>query len=375
MSEKRDYYDVLGVERTASDREVKKAYRQLALKFHPDRNPNDREAEERFKEAAEAYAILSDADKRAMYDQYGHAGLGDGLGPDLNDIFSSFGDIFADFFGFAGGGRQGNPNAPRRGSDLQMRMVVPFEYAVHGGERDVSVPREAECATCDGSGAKPGTSRQICRPCDGLGRVRHSQGLFTVQTACPQCGGVGSTIESPCGDCGGRGVTRETHSVAVKIPAGVETGNRLRLRGEGESGRRGGPPGDLYIHLEVESSGLFERDGADLHLPLPLHITQAALGAKIEIPTLDGTATVEAKAGTQHGDMRRLVGEGLPRVNGRRGRGDLFIHFQLEVPKKVSKRQRELLEELSAEFGVETSGRTGLFDRIRDLLSRPDAAS
>ena len=372
MTQKRDYYEVLGVEKAASEKEIKKAYRRLALQYHPDRNPGDAEAEERFKELAEAYAALSDADKRAMYDQYGHAGLGGGAAPNMDDIFSSFGDIFADFFGFGGGGgRQRDPNAPARGNDLEMRLRVPFEFAMHGGSRTIEVPRTKECDRCLGDGAEPGTKPERCPTCGGTGRVRMSQGLFTIQTSCNRCGGRGTIITSPCTKCHGKGQLREMHEVEVKVPPGVSSGNRMRYRGEGDPGRNGGPAGDLYILLEVEPSELFERDGADLHLALPIHYAQAALGGEVTIPTLDGEETVRIPAGTQHGDQKRLSGEGLPHVNRRRGRGDLYIHFTLSVPKNVRGRERELLEELAEFAGVDTRQRHGFFDRLKDLFKPP----
>lgn len=371
MSEKRDYYDVLGVERGASAGEIKKAYRRLALTYHPDRNPGDAEAEEKFKELAEAYAVLSDDEKRRMYDQFGHQGVsGAGAGPDLNDIFSNFGDIFSDFFGF-GGGRQRDPNAPARGSDLEMRLSVPFEYAIHGGEQEVKVPRTSPCSRCDGDGAEPGTSASKCDTCGGMGRVRMSQGLFTVQTTCPKCRGRGSVVQSPCTQCRGKGQTRETSEVTVKVPPGVQTGNRIRYRGEGDPGRNGGPDGDLYILLQVEESEVFERDGADLHLALPVHYAQAALGGEVIIPTLDDEQTIKIPAGTQHGEVKRIQGQGLPRVNGRGAHGDLYIHFQIAVPKKLGSRERELLEELAEEVGVRANERHGVFDKIRDLFRPP----
>lgn len=373
MAEKRDYYEVLGVERESSARDIKKAYRKQAMEFHPDRNPDDPEAEANFKEAAEAYAILSDADKRSAYDRYGHAAFSGGTAPDMNDIFSSFGDIFADFFGFSQQ-RPRNPNAPRRGADLQMRMPVPFEFAVHGGEEKVEVPRNISCAQCEGSGAAPGSTPERCETCAGSGRVHLRQGLFSVQSTCRQCGGAGQTISDPCSECRGRGAIEERREVVVKIPPGVESGNRLRIRGEGEGGHNGGPSGDLYIHLEVESSELFERDGADLHMPLPLHYAQAALGTEIEIPTLGGTTTVEVKAGTQPGEVLRVRGEGLPLVNRKNVRGDLYVHFRIEVPRKVSKRQRELLEELAEEAGVDANEHQSVFERVRELFKRPNDA-
>jgi molecular chaperone DnaJ len=366
MTEKRDFYEILGVERDATDRDIKKAYRALALQYHPDRNPDDAEAEARFKEAAEAYAVLSDPEKRATYDRFGHAGLGGGAGPDINDIFSNFGDIFADFFGF-GGGRAANPDAPRRGSDLQMRVAVPFEFAIRGGEKVVEVPRAEECERCEGSGAEPGTEPTTCPSCQGAGRVRHAQGLFTIQTTCPQCRGTGRHIADKCRECRGAGAVERRREVTVKIPPGVDTGNRLRLRAEGEPGLKGGPPGDLYIQLFVENSEVFERDGADLHIELPIHYTQAVLGTRMEIPTLEGTHTLDVKPGTKHGDIISVRGEGLPRVNGRGARGDLHIHLAIQIPKSVNKRERELLKQLAAEAGVDAEGPPTLFGRLKDI--------
>lgn len=371
MPDKRDYYDVLGVERTASASEIKKAYRRLAMTHHPDRNPGDAVAEEKFKECAEAYAILSDDEKRSMYDQFGHQGVsGGGPGPDMNDIFSNFGDIFSDFFGF-GGGRSRDPNAPARGSDLEMRLGVPFEYAIHGGEQVLKVPRTSACGRCDGNGAEPGSSVSTCDTCGGAGRVRMSQGLFTVQTTCPRCKGAGKSIDKPCTKCSGKGQVREVSDVTVKVPPGVQSGNRIRYRGEGDPGRNGGPDGDLYILLEVEPSEVFERDGADLHLALPIPFAQAALGGDVIIPTLEDEERVSIAAGTQHGDVKRLTGQGLPHVNRRGARGDLYIHFQITVPKKLSGRERELLEELAEVSGVKTSARHGFFDTIKELFRPP----
>ncbi len=368
MEQKRDYYEILGVEKGSSGSEIKKAYRKLAMKYHPDRNPGDHKAEELFKEASEAYAVLSDDAKRQRYDQFGHAGLGGNQGyGGFEDISSSFGDIFSDLFGF-GGQRRRDPNAPARGNDLQMRLNVPFSFAEHGGEETVEVPRQETCDTCDGTGAKPGTSATTCGACGGRGQVRHSQGLFTVQSPCPRCHGKGKTIQDPCTKCRGRGTVKVKNKVKVTIPPGVATGNRLRLSAEGEPGRNGGPTGDLYIVLVVEDSDLFERDGADLHLPLPIHYAQAALGSSVTIPVLnDGTHKIKIPAGTQHGDSQRIRGEGLPMTN-RRARGDLYVHFQIEVPRKLSKREKELLKKLAEEAGIETGGRAGFFDSLKELF-------
>ncbi|MFT4702600.1 MAG: molecular chaperone DnaJ [Bradymonadia bacterium] len=368
MAEKRDFYDVLGVEKTADDAAIKKAYRRLAMTYHPDRNPGDSDAEEKFKELAEAYAALSDPEKRALYDQFGHQGLGASAGVDPNDIFSSFGDVFADLFG---GGRSRNPNAPARGNDLEMRLRVPFEFAVHGGVRVVSVQQTKACGRCKGSAAEPGSSPEKCGTCGGAGRVRMSQGLFTVQTACPTCRGRGKTINEPCNECRGQGAVRQENKVTVKVPPGVQSGNRMRYRSEGDPGHNGGPAGDLYVLLEVEASDVFERDGADLHLAMPIRYAQACLGSAVTIPTLDDEERVKIKAGTQHGDTRTLRGHGLPMIGRRGGRGDLYVHFQIDVPTKVKGREKELLEELEELHGDKGGQDSSLWDRIKSAWKAP----
>ena len=367
--EKRDYYEILDVEKSASGSEIKKAYRKLAMKNHPDRNPGDKAAEERFKEASEAYSVLSDEEKRQRYDRFGHEAMGGGAGyGDMNDIFSNFGDIFSDLFGGFGGQRRRDPNAPTRGNDLQMKLSVPFSYVVHGGELNAEVPRQESCETCSGSGARPGTSASTCSACHGRGQVRHSQGLFTIQSACHRCGGKGKVIQNPCLRCRGKGTVKNRKTVNVKVPPGVANGNRLRLSGEGEPGRNGGTSGDLFIVLQVKDHELFERDGADLHLPLPIHYVQAALGSSVMIPVLnEKDYKIRIAAGTQHGDIQRIRGKGLPMVN-RRASGDLYVHFQIEVPKKLSRREKELLRSLAQEAGIKTDGKAGLFDKLKDLF-------
>jgi molecular chaperone DnaJ len=369
MSAKEDFYSVLGVPRDATSEALKKAYRALALKYHPDRNPGDKEAEDRFKAAAEAYAVLSDPEKRARYDQFGEAGISGGQGFSQEDIFSSFGDIFSEFFGF--GGQRRNPNAPSRGSDVEMALRVPFDVAVHGTEREVTVPRSEPCERCTGSGAEPGTKPVPCGTCGGRGQVRHSQGLFTVQTPCPKCRGQGVTIASKCTECRGSGARRVDRQVKVRIPAGIDTGQRLRLRGEGALGANGGPPGDLYLIFQVEEPENFHRDGADLHLELPIDYTVAALGGEVEIPTLAGTQQIEVKPGTQPGEKIRLARKGLPMVN-QESKGDLYIHFKVEVPKSLTSEQRRLLEELRTLNGHQRSSRPSFFDKLKDLFD-PDA--
>lgn len=375
MTTARDYYQILGVPRSADDQELKKAYRKIARENHPDHNPGDAKAEELFKQATEAYSVLSDGEKRPMYDRLGHdafrqGGGGPGPGFDPNDIFSNFGDIFAEMFGGGGfGGRQRDPSAPARGDDLQKRLQVPFEYAVHGGTATVKVPRSRRCTTCDGSGAKSGTRPASCTQCGGRGQVVLQQGLFRVQTACPRCKGRGTVIEHPCTTC--KGSTEETivHEVNVKVPPGVETGHRLRLSGNGNHGRNGGPAGDLYILLEVEPSDVFEREGANLHLPCDIDFTQAALGGTVEIPTTDGTREVTIAAGTQHGQTHLLRGVGLRHVN-RDARGDLIVHFQIKVPRDLSTRQRELLTQLAEENGAKVkAAHAGLFSKLASIFS------
>lgn len=354
---KRDYYEVLGVSRDVDDRELKKAYRALAMQYHPDRNPDNAEAEAKFKEAAEAYEVLSDGEKRQIYDRFGHEGLngrmgggGPGFG-NVEDIFSQFGDIFGDFFGF---GRQRSPDAPQAGADLRLDIELKFEEAVFGVTKEVDVPRHAECGTCSGSGAKPGSSPKVCSTCGGRGQIQHSQGFFTLQSTCPACRGAGKVISDPCGDCSGSGYTEEVKTVSVKVPPGVDDGMRLRVRSEGEAGRRGGPRGDLYVFLHVQPSKVFQRDGADLHLKAELPFVQAALGCELEIPTLEGTTKLKVKAGTQYGDTHVLRGQGISKVN-RGGKGDLIVHFAITIPKNLDEKQREILEQYASASGISTT--------------------
>lgn len=354
---KRDYYEVLGLARDASPKDIKSAYRKLAMQFHPDRNPGDEEAEAKFKEAAEAYEVLADEDKRATYDRFGHDGLkggfrgGGGGFRSVDEIFEQFGDIFGDIFGFGGGG---GGNRAARGVDLRMDMELGFEEAVFGTSREIIVPRNIGCSTCDGSGAAPGTERSPCSTCHGRGQVHHAQGFFTLTSTCPHCHGRGSVVETPCEDCEGRGLVREEREVQVTIPAGVDDGTRLRLRGEGESSQGGGPRGDLYVFLRVRPSEQFERDGSDLHFRAPISFVQAALGCELEIPTLEGSEVIEVPAGTQTGEQIVMRERGVPRVN-RGSRGNLFIHFFVEVPRELNDRQRELLLEFADSAGIALS--------------------
>ncbi len=360
--EKRDYYEVLGISRGASDSDIKKAYRQMAMKYHPDRNPGNKEAEDKFKEAAEAYEVLADADKRRVYDSYGHAGLG-GQGfsgfSDVNDIFSSFGSIFEDFFGFSGTG-QGGKRRPRKGADLRYDLVLEFEEAAFGVEREIEYDREILCVTCKGERAEPGGKR-TCSTCAGAGQVRRNQGFFSVATTCPTCQGEGEMVTAPCKGCKGKGRNKEAKKVSVKIPPGVDQGVRLRVGGEGQGGMYGGPAGDLYVFLQVKDSEHFERDGSDLVHTASISMVQAALGSKIKIPILgNNSMELEIPAGTQNGHRLTVPGEGIPKLRGV-GRGDLFVEVDVQIPTKLSKEQRELLLKFAELSGDKVHAGNGNF--------------
>ncbi len=345
---KRDFYEVLGVNKDASDDEIKKAYRKLAMKFHPDRNPDNPKAEEHFKEAKEAYEILSDASKRAAYDQYGHAGVDQqagmgGAGGFSGGFADAFGDIFGDIFG--GGGR-GRSNV-YRGADLRYNLEVSLEEAARGTETKIRIPTMAECDTCHGTGAKAGTKPETCSTCAGHGQVRMQQGFFSIQQACPKCHGSGKMIAHPCPACQGGGRVKQYKTLAVKIPAGVDEGDRIRLSGEGEAGVNGGPPGDLYVVIQIKAHSVFQRDHNDLHCEMPISFTTAALGGEIEIPTLDGHAKIKIPAETQSGKVFRLRGKGIKGVRSST-HGDLLCHMVVETPVDLTERQKELLRELEA---------------------------
>ncbi len=381
---KRDYYEVLGVPRSAGETDIKSAYRKLALKYHPDRNPGDHAAEEKFKEAAEAYAVLAESEKRAMYDRFGHAGVssaagaGGGFDP---SVFSGFEDILGglgDIFGFGdlfGGRRRGGP---QRGADLRYDLEISFEESAAGAETTIQIPRQENCEDCRGSGAAPGSSPTTCPQCRGQGQVRFQQGFFTVARTCPQCRGTGKIVTKPCQSCRGAGrITRE-RKLTVKIPAGIATGQQLRLQDEGESGTLGGPPGHLYVVVHVREHEFFRRDGNNLYCEVPVNFTTVALGGEIQVPTLDGTESVRVPEGTQTGTTLRLRGHGMPDVAGR-GRGDLFATVQINTPKKLSKEQRQLLEQLAKALPKEKfEPRAGevpadddernLFDRVKDMF-------
>jgi molecular chaperone DnaJ len=345
--EKRDYYQVLGVSRQASGDELKKCYRKLALKYHPDRNPGDQEAEERFKEAAEAYEVLSDLKKRQVYDAYGHEGLqGTGFSGfrGFEDIFSSFGDIFEEFFSFGFGARPRQRTSARPGNDLGHELKLSFEEAVFGTEKEVEVETAVVCESCEGSGAEAGSREGTCPLCQGRGQVIQSQGFFRISTTCSRCDGTGMVLTSPCGKCRGQGRVKGRKSVQVKVPPGVDSGTRLRLRGEGEGGYRRGPAGDLYVRLHVEPHEHFERDGDDLYCKVSVSFVQAILGDQIEVPTLNGVKSVQLTPGTQPGTVLRYSGEGVPHLRGH-GRGDLFVEIIVAIPTRVNARQQEILHE------------------------------
>ncbi len=368
---KRDYYEVLGVGQDASEDDLKKAYRRLAMKFHPDRNPDDEDAEEKFKEASEAYEILNDPEKRQAYDRFGHAGVdpsqggggfGGGFGSDLGDIF---GDVFGDIFG-----ARGARNGVSRGADLRYNLSLSLEQAVSGDTLEIRIPVMAGCEVCDGSGAAEGTSPQTCPDCQGAGQIRVSQGFFSLQQTCPRCRGQGRVITDPCRNCGGAGRVEKRKTLSVKIPAGVDTGDRIRLTGEGEAGMHGGPPGDLYVQVEVAEHPIFVRDGRHLYCEVPIAFTEAALGGELEVPTLDGRVKLKIPAETQTGKVFRLRGKGVTQVRGG-GVGDLLCKVVVETPVKLTDKQKSLLNEFRESLAgsdKHSPREKTWFDGVRDFF-------
>jgi molecular chaperone DnaJ len=379
---KRDFYEVLGVAREATDQQIKSAYRKLAKQYHPERNPGDKQAEEKFKEAAEAYAILADSERRALYDRFGHAGVsgagagaGAGFDPtifaDFSDIFAGLGDVFG--FGDIFGSRR-RRGGPQRGSDLRYDLEITFEESANGAETTIQIPREETCETCTGSGAAPGTTAETCSQCRGTGQLRYQQGFLTVARPCSNCRGTGKTISKPCTACRGAGrITRE-RKLTVKIPAGIATGQRLRLYGEGEHGSAGGPSGDLYVVVHVQEHSFFHREEDDLYCELPISFPTLALGGTVKVPTLNGRQELHIPAGTQPGHRFKLRGKGMPNVAGR-GHGDLFVIAKVAVPKKVNKEQKHLLEELARTLPADPSTLLEtededkpFFERVKDMF-------
>ena len=371
---KRDYYEVLGVSRTCTEVELKSAYRKLALQYHPDRNPGNHEAEEKFKEASEAYGVLSDANKRASYDRFGHAGVGNGFGgggfEGNVDISEIFGDLFGDFFGGAagmGGGRR--RSRAQRGDDIKVDLELTFEESIFGATKEVDVRRQTVCSDCNGSGAQGGKAPSTCPHCGGRGQVRYQQGFFTVARTCGNCAGTGQVITDPCHKCKGRGRVPKESNLEVKVPPGIEDGTSLRYSERGDIGHHGGPAGDLYVVLHVGEHEFFEREGNDLYCAMPVSFTQAALGTELEIPTPYGGHTLKVPEGTQPGARFRIKGKGVPVLN-RSTKGDLYVDIHVQVPTKLSRQQRELLEKLDAMTSVENKPqKSGILSKVRDMFA------
>jgi molecular chaperone DnaJ len=375
---KMDYYEVLQVERTAGDAELKAAYRKLAMQYHPDRNPNNPDAEEKFKACSEAYQVLSDPDKRAAYDRFGHAAVGGAGNPfaggspfgggfqqgDLGDIF---GDIFGEMFNM--GGRTGRASRAQRGRDLKYDLRLEFEEAVFGVEREITIRRAETCSDCSGTGSEGAKQPETCQQCGGRGQIRTQQGFFSVARTCPVCSGTGSIVRNPCKICRGDGRVQREHKILVKVPAGVENETRIRYGGEGDAGKWGGPSGDLYVVLEVKPHKFFERDGDDLHCVMPISFPQAALGTELSIETLHGPETMKVPEGTQSGREFRLRGKGVPHLNAS-GRGDLVIEVRVQTPSKLTRQQKELMRQLSETMAIDNVPTSrGLFDKVKEMFS------
>ena len=375
MNGKRDYYEVLGVPRNASLEEIKKSYRRMAMQWHPDRNPdNHKESEEKFKEASEAYSVLSDPQKRAGYDRYGHTGIptSGGFGGFDPTIFSEFGDILGDFFGFGdifGTTGRRRPSRTQQGADLRYDLTISFEEAAFGVKTRIKIPRTEACSVCGGNGAKPGTSPVACRHCGGSGALRYQQGFLSVSRTCGSCSGTGSVVSDPCKSCRGQGRVRVEKTLQLNIPAGVDSESRLRIPGEGEAGVHGGPPGDLYVVLHVQEHSFFEREDHNLICTIPISVTQAALGAKVEVPTLEEMETLQIPEGTQTGARFRIRGKGIPHLNGH-GRGDLYVYVRVVTPNNLTKEQRKLLEQLHALSRPDNHPEEKSFtEKVKDLFS------
>jgi molecular chaperone DnaJ len=370
---KRDYYEVLGVGRDAGEQDIKGAYRRLALKFHPDRNPEDAGAEDKFKEASEAYSVLSDPQKRAVYDRYGQAGLQGASQPGFNpEAFTDFSDILGDFFGFGdlfgGGGGGRRRSRAQRGEDVRYDLEIAFEEAVFGMAAEIQVPRQEACDRCGGSGAEPGTRASACPTCHGTGEVRYQQGFLSIRRPCSTCAGAGQVLRNPCSQCRGQGRRQAVRKLKISIPAGVDDGSRLRLSSEGEPGANGGPAGDLYVFLKVRPHAFFERHESDLHCVIPLNIAQAALGAEIEIPTLDQPYKLKIPEGTQNGAQFRIRHKGVPSLNGG-GRGDIMVHVEVTIPSRLTRDQRKLMEQLRESLPVDNApAEKGLFEKVKDYF-------
>jgi molecular chaperone DnaJ len=369
-----DYYELLTVSRDASDQEIKTAYRKQAMQYHPDRNPNNPEAEEKFKACSEAYSVLSDADKRAAYDRYGHAAFSNGggggnpfQGGNAQDLGDIFGDLFGEMFNMGGGGRKAS--RVQRGRDLRYDMTLEFEEAVFGIDKEITIRRSETCTDCKGTGAAKGKAPVTCTQCGGRGQQRFQQGFFSVARTCSVCGGTGTLIVDPCATCRGETRVQRDHTILVKVPAGVEQDTRIRYQGEGEAGKFAGPAGDLYVVLNVKAHKFFERDGDDLHCVMPISFPQAALGTELEIQTLEGPSTIKVPEGTQSGKAFKLRGKGVPHLNAS-GKGDLIVEIRVQTPSKLNKQQKELLRQLSETMVVEnTPSSRGIFEKVKDIFN------